>query len=61
MKTELTKLLNQLSPADFSKVKQLYKMTNGIKGDTVDEFVNNVPNDKTTEGIIKLCKKQLEL
>jgi hypothetical protein len=24
-------------------------MTNGIKGDTVDEFVNNVPNDKTTE------------
>jgi hypothetical protein len=36
-------------------------MTNGIKGDTVDEFVNNVPNDKTTEGIIKLCKKQLEL
>jgi hypothetical protein len=60
MKEELKKLLEKLSPSEFSKVKQIYAMMNGIKGETVEEFVSNVP-DKTVQGIINLClcNKQL--
>jgi len=60
MKEQLKTLLNRLSPSDFSKVKQLYKMTNKITGDTIDEFVANTP-DNTVQGIINLCNKQLGL
>ena len=59
MKDELKTLLGKLSPSDFSKVKQLYAMTNKIKGNTIDEFVNNLPNDKMVQGVINLCNKQL--
>lgn len=59
MKDILKIKLNSLSDSDFSKVKQLYAMS-GIRGNTIDEFVNNVP-DKTVQGIINLCNKQLGL
>lgn len=58
MKEELKGLLKELSTSDFEKVKLLYKMTNGIKGNSIDEFVNNVP-DKTVPGVIKLCNEQM--
>lgn len=60
MKEQLKTLLSKLSPSDFNKVKQLYKMTNKIQGDTIEEFVQNVP-DKTVQGVINLCNKQLGL
>jgi hypothetical protein len=59
MKAELTAQLNRLSPTQFGKVKQIYLMTNKIKGSTVEEFVSNVPTDKMAEGIINLVKKEL--
>lgn len=59
MKDELKGLLKELSPSEFDKVKQLYKMTNKIEGNTIDEFVGNIASDRTVEGVIKLCKKQL--
>lgn len=58
MKKELKEWLGKLSPSDFGKVKQLYKMTNKIKGETVEEFAENTP-DKVVPGIINMCKKQL--
>lgn len=58
MKEQLKNLLKELSPADFSKVKQLYAMTNKIKGNTIDEFVGNTP-DNVVQGVINLCNKQL--
>ena len=58
MKDTLKALLNELTPSDFVKVTSLYRSINGIKGDTVDEFVSNVP-DRTVKGIINLCNKQL--
>ena len=57
-KEEVTKLLGELSPTDFGKVKQLYKMTNRIEGNTIEEFVNNL-SEKTMQGVINLCNKQL--
>ena len=59
MKEELKFLLEELTPSDFEKVKQLYKITNGIKGNTVMEFLDNVP-ESMFSGIIKLCNKQLD-
>lgn len=58
MKEELLELLNSLSESEFAKVKQLYAMQ-GLKGNTREEFVNNISSDKLTQGIINLCKKQL--
>ena len=58
MKNELKTLLGELSPSDFGKLKQLYKMTNRIGGDTIDEFVANVP-DNVVQGVINTCRKQL--
>lgn len=57
MKEQLKQMLTRISPSDFSKIKQLYLMTNKIKGNTIDEFVANVPDDKTVQGIINLCNK----
>lgn len=57
-KEELKKLLNELSPKEFGQVKQLYSMTNRIKGDTIDEFVTNCP-DNVVQGVINLCNKQM--
>lgn len=59
LKNNLIVYLNKMSKSDVDKIQQLYKMTNKIKGGTIEEFVNNVPNDAVLEGIIKLCKKQL--
>lgn len=59
MKEQLKEALKKLSPSDFGKIKQLYAMTNRIKGDTIDEFVDNVPDDKTAQGIINTVNKQL--
>jgi len=58
MKDQLKTLLGQLSTSDFGKIKQLYKMTNRISGDTIDEFVANVP-DNVVQGVINACNKQL--
>ena len=58
MKEELRNLLNELSPSDFHKIKQIYSMTNGIKGNTIDEFVEACP-DRVVPGVINACKKQL--
>lgn len=58
MKLELIEKLNKLSNSDFQKIKQLYGMTNKIKGDTIEEFVKNTP-DNVVPGIIKLCDKQI--
>lgn len=59
MKEELRNKLNSLTNNDFEKVKQLYSMQ-GIKGNTIEEFVNNTP-DRVVQGIINLCNKQLGL
>lgn len=59
MRKELIELLGQLSESDFKKVKHLYNMTNDIKGDSIEEFVDNVP-DKTVPGVINLCKEQMK-
>mgnify|MGYP003589842180 CR=1 FL=1 len=55
-KQECKDLLSQLPASDFNKVKMLYR---GIKGDTINEFVNNA-SDKQVTGIIKLCKIHLK-
>lgn len=57
MREQLLEKLNQLSDADFIKVKKLYAL-NGIKGNTRKEFVDNTP-DKTVQGMINLCNMQL--
>jgi hypothetical protein len=59
MREQLRQLLSELSASDFSKVVKLYWVTRGIKGDTIDEFLNNIPDDKTVEGVTRLCNKQL--
>jgi hypothetical protein len=65
MKEELKKSvlehLNKLSPSDAAKVRSLYKMTNSIKGETNEEFVENITKDKVGEGVIKMVNKQLGL
>lgn len=58
MKEQLKALLNELSDSDFGKIKQLYAMQ-GLKGNTREEFVENISNDRLTQGIINLCNKQL--
>ena len=55
-KQECKDLLSQLPASDFNKVKMLYR---GIKGDTINEFVDNA-SDKQVTGIIKLCQQQLK-
>ena len=35
MKEQLKTLIGKLSASDFGKLKQLYRMTNGIKGETI--------------------------
>ena len=47
MKEELKVLLSELSDSDFDKIKKLYAMTNKIKGNTREEFAENISSDKT--------------
>ena len=53
---ECKDLLSQLPASDFNNVKLLYS---SIKGDTINEFVDNA-SDKQVTGIIKLCKIHLK-
>lgn len=51
--------LKKLSPQDFSKVNLLYPR---FKANTPEEFVNNIGDDeKSLQGVLNLCNKQLGL
>jgi hypothetical protein len=60
LKQQVLDKLNSLSEKDSKKVQQIYKITNKIKGGTNEEFVNNLPDSRTMQGVINMCTKQLK-
>lgn len=58
---ELLSKLNLLSESQFSKVKQIYAMTNKISATTREDFAVKAVDKSITQGVINLINKELGL